>query len=150
MNIPIFIISLVDSPRRKIIAERLNGLGLEFIFFDAVYGKNLSDEDLSKIDYEFYPKNYDARKPLTLGEIGCAMSHIKLYEYLVENNIEQAIVLEDDAILSLYFKEILLDAMSKISPKYEILFLDHGKAKIYPFPKNLVERYRLARYISPS
>lgn len=150
MNIPIFIISLVDSPRRKIIAERLNGLGLEFIFFDAVYGKNLSDEDLSKIDYEFYPKNYDARKPLTLGEIGCAMSHIKLYEYLVENSIERAIVLEDDAILSLYFKEILLDAMSKISPKYEILFLDHGKAKIYPFPKNLVERYRLARYISPS
>ncbi|MDG6473623.1 LPS biosynthesis glycosyltransferase [Glaesserella parasuis] len=146
----IFIISLKNSPRREFISKRLSDLKLNFEFFDAVYGKDLSEEKLKEIDFEFYPKHFSARKQMTLGEVGCAMSHIKLYEYIVENNIDNAIILEDDAIVSLYFKEIISDALNKISPKYEILFLDHGKAKIYPFPKNLVERYRLARYISPS
>lgn len=147
---PIFIISLKNSPRREVIAQRLSALGLQFEFFDAVYGKTLPKEELAKVDYEFYPKNYNAQKTLTLGEIGCAMSHIKLYEHLVKNNIEQAIILEDDAIVSLYFADIFNDALRKISPNFDILFLDHGKAKIYPFPKNLVERYRLAKYIRPS
>ena len=85
-----------------------------------------------------------------LGEIGCAMSHIMLYEHIVKNNIREAIILEDDAIVSLYFEEIVTAALNKISSKKEILFLDHGKAKVYPFMKRLPERYRLAKYRSPS
>ena len=146
----IFIISLINSQRREFISKRLSDLKLDFEFFDAVYGKDLTEDQLEKIDFDFYPHKFAAKKTLTLGEIGCAMSHIKLYEYIVENNINSAIILEDDAIVSLYFKDIVSDALNKISPKYEILFLDHGKAKIYPFPKNLVERYRLARYVRPS
>lgn len=146
----IIVISLINSPRREYIEDRLNGLGLRFQFFDAVYGKSLSDNELSKVDYEYYPKYYSASKPLTLGEIGCAMSHIKVYEYMVENNIEEAIILEDDAVVSLYIKEILSAALEKVSDKKEILFLDHGKAKVYPFMKNLPERYRLAKYRKPS
>lgn len=147
---PIFIISLKNSPRREFISQRLNDLGLSFQFIDAVYGKELSEDDLKLIDFDFYPKKYAARKPLTLGEIGCAMSHIKLYEHIVHNNIEKAIILEDDAIVSLYFKEIVNDALRKLPKRAEILFLDHGKAKIFPFTRNLVERYRLARYLKPS
>lgn len=147
---PIFIISLKNSPRREFINKRLTDLGFSFEFFDATYGKDLSEEQLKEIDFDFYPNKYAARRPLTLGEIGCAMSHIKLYEHLVHNNIEKAIILEDDAIVSLYFKEILVDALNRLPKRAEILFFDHGKAKIFPFTKNLVERYRLARYLKPS
>lgn len=151
MKLPkIFIISLKDSPRRETIARRLNGLSLEFEFFDAVYGKALTDVELGKIDFDFYPQHCNAKKPLTLGEIGCAMSHIQLYEHLVKHDIQQAIILEDDAIMPIEFEKIVLDALSRLSTKYDILFLDHGKAKIYPFPRNLVERYRLAKYRRPS
>ena len=73
-----------------------------------------------------------------------------LYEHIVKNNIREAIILEDDAIVSLYFEEIVTAALNKISSKKEILFLDHGKAKVYPFMKRLPERYRLAKYRSPS
>lgn len=147
---PIFIISLKDSPRRKEISARLSSLGLEFQFFDAVYGKELTQEQLEKVDFEFYPKKYAARKPLTLGEIGCALSHIKMYEYIIENNILEAIILEDDAIVSLYFKQILEDVLKKVPSRREIIFFDHGKAKVFPIMRNLVERYRLARYLKPS
>ncbi|EFL80263.1 glycosyltransferase family 25 protein [Actinobacillus pleuropneumoniae] len=147
---PILIISLKNSSRRAIISQRLTSLGLSFEFFDAFYGKDLTNEELQKIDFEFYPKKFDARKPLTLGEIGCALSHIKVYEYMVENNIEQAIILEDDAIVSLYFESIINEALKKVPSRKEIIFLDHGKAKVWPFMRNLPERYRLARYCIPS
>lgn len=151
MNIPpIFVISLKNSPRRAVISRHLASLGLKFEFFDAVYGKELPESELAKVDYEFYPKIYNAKKPLTLGEVGCAISHINLYEHIVKNNIPEAIIFEDDVFLHLYFPSILSDALSKISNKREILFLYHGKAKIYPFPRNLIERYRLAKYIKPS
>lgn len=146
----IFVISLKNSKRRALIAHHLVGLSLDFEFFDAVYGKDLTKEELADVDFDFYPQRYNARKPLTLGEIGCAMSHIKLYEHIVKNNIKEAIILEDDAILSIDFEKIISDALNKISKSYEILFLFHGKAKIFPFPKNLVGRYRLAKYRRPS
>lgn len=146
----IFVISLKNSPRRDVIRKHLNSLGLHFEFFDAIYGKDLSEEQLSKIDYNFYPKNYGARSPLTLGEIGCAISHIKLYEHIINNNIPEAIIFEDDVFLHLYFKKILMDALNKTPKNKEILFLYHGKGKIFPFPKNLIERYKLAKYIKPS
>jgi lipooligosaccharide galactosyltransferase I len=145
---PIFVISLKNSSRREFIAKRLRGLGLQFEFFDAFYGKELSEEELAQVDYHFY-KAYNPL-PLTLGEIGCATSHIKIYEHMVENNIPSAIILEDDAIVSQFFKEIIEDILSKIHHSYELVFLDHGKVKSYPFKKKLIEGYRLAHYRSPS
>lgn len=147
---PIFIISLKDSTRRKEISARLNSLELDFQFVDAVYGKELTQEQLKQIDFEYYPQKYAAKKPLTLGEIGCALSHIKMYEHIVANNIPEAIILEDDAIVSLYFKQILKDVLRKVPARREIIFFDHGKAKVFPIMRNLVERYRLARYLKPS
>ncbi|MFQ1015442.1 glycosyltransferase family 25 protein [Avibacterium paragallinarum] len=144
-----FVISLKHSSRREFISTRLSDLGLQFEFFDAVYGKNLAQEELDKIDFEFSLK-YGFKKPMTLGEIGCAMSHIKLYEYIAKNKIESAIILEDDAIVSLYFENIVTEALKKVPKSMEILFLDHGKAKIFPFTRRLPERYRLARYLTPS
>ena len=131
---PIFVISLKNSSRREFIAKRLRGLGLQFEFFDAVYGKELSEEELAKVDYHFYK----------------AYSHINIYEHMVENNIPSAIILEDDAIISQFFKEIIEDMLGKIHHSYELIFLDHGKVKSYPFKKKLIEGYRLAHYRSPS
>lgn len=75
---PIFIISLKNSSRREIIAKHLRSLNLDFEFFDAVYGKELSEEELAKIDFDFYPKEHHSPKSLTLGEIGCAISHMNI------------------------------------------------------------------------
>ncbi|MGR6660125.1 glycosyltransferase family 25 protein [Avibacterium paragallinarum] len=144
-----FIISLKNSPRREVISKRLHSLGLEFEFFDAVYGKYLGEAELKEVDFNFYPENYNAKK-LTLGEIGCAKSHISLYEHMIKNNIPQAIIFEDDAIISHNFRELILSALDKLPAKGEILFLFHGKAKVYPFMRSLPERYRLARYRTPS
>ena len=151
MAIPkIIVISLKNSTRRENIAKRLSGLGLDFTFFDATDGKKLPASVLESVDYDFYPKHYLSPKPLTLGEIGCAISHIKVYEHMVENNIKSAIILEDDAIVSQHFKEIVEDTLNKINKNHELIFFDHGKVKSHFFKKRIVEGYRLAHYKAPS
>lgn len=148
---PIFIISLKHSKRREFISERLTSLGLSFQFIDAVYGKDLSEEELSKIDFDFFIQKFKSKKKLTLGEIGCAMSHVNAYEKILANNLtDGAIILEDDAVVSPDFVEIATEALRKLPKKADILFFDHGKAKVSPFYRSLPEHYRLSRYLVPS
>ena len=42
---------------------------------------------------------------------------------MVENNIKSAIILEDDAIVSQHFKEIVEDTLNKINKNHELIFL---------------------------
>lgn len=147
---PIFVISLKNSPRRDIIAQRLNGLKLNFKFIDGINGKTLSQDELNNIDYTFYPQQFAVRKPLTVGEIGFAMSHLYIYNMMQEQNIDKAIILEDDAIVSQEFEHIVLDSLNKVPNTMDILFYEHGKAKTYFCKKNLIEGYRLVHYCTPS
>lgn len=147
---PIFVISLKNSPRRDIIAQRLNGLKLNFKFIDGINGKTLSQDELNNIDYTFYPQQFAVRKPLTVGEIGCTMSHLYIYNMMQEQNIDKAIILEDDAIVSQEFEHIVLDSLNKVPNTMDILFYEHGKAKTYFCKKNLIEGYRLVHYCTPS
>lgn len=147
---PIFVISLKGSPRRGVISQRLNGLKLNFSFIDGINGKTLSEEEKTAVDYEFYPTKFAATRPLTIGEIGCAMSHLLIYKMMLEKNIDKAIILEDDAIVSQEFESIVKDSLKKAPLKTEILFYEHGKAKSHFFKRSLVEGYRMVRYRSPS
>lgn len=148
--LPVFIISLPNSPRRKVIEERFNALNIPFEFFDAVYGKELSEDEISKVDREYSISRFATKKPLTLGEIGCAMSHIKLYEHIVKNNLQEVIIFEDDAIISQDFLKILKAVLEKVPSRREIIFFDHGKGKSWIFKRSLPEGYKLVRYRYPS
>ncbi|WP_345828583.1 glycosyltransferase family 25 protein [Erwinia sp. HDF1-3R] len=89
----IFVINLKKSVfRREAITSRLDELGLEFELLDAVDGRDMSEEErrvhTKELNYAFLP-----------GEIGCALSHQKAYKRMIDNNISEALILEDDALL---------------------------------------------------
>jgi glycosyl transferase family 25 len=91
-----FVINLSsDSPRRAAISAQLESLGMPYSIFNAVNGKQLSKEELARV----YDRERAVREShdLTLGEIGCALSHWGVYRQMVEENIPYALVLEDDA-----------------------------------------------------
>ena len=50
---------------------------------------------------------------LTASELGCALSHLSVYHHIVENNIEQALILEDDCLLKPPVADILPIILSK-------------------------------------
>lgn len=145
--IPVFVISLTRSQeRRAAVVRQMQRLSIEFTFWDAVDGKNLTQEELKSVDFPLAEQT--SGHVLSHGEVGCALSHIRLYEHMVENGIARAIVLEDDIYLHTHIKRLVEKACSL--SRADIIFLHHGKAKSWPFKVHLVEGYRLARYISPS
>lgn len=147
MNMKIFVISLErNKERQNIISNRMNQLGLDFEFFFGVDGSTLSEEELSLVDQEFCKNNFG--HSMNKSEIGCAMSHIRIYEKIVSENISHALILEDDAYLLSCVPEILASVMKK--PSFEMLYLFHGKAKRWPLWHKLPHDYRLVHYRSPS
>ena len=106
---PIFVINLKRSlDRRANISRQLEILGLEYQFIEAVDGSQFTPHEVVEKYGEqvFYTNTYDHQR-MSLGSLGCLLSHIKLYELMIENNIPAACVLEDDAELSPRFAEIL-------------------------------------------
>lgn len=89
----IFAINLQREPnKRKHIIKECEKYSLSIEIIDAVDGRLLSEEYLKENIY-----NYPDCK-LTKGEIGCSLSHLKIYEKIVNENIPVALILEDDAI----------------------------------------------------
>ena len=145
--IPVFIISLTRSADRRAMVERqMSHLGINFEFFDAVDGKSLPSDRLAKVDINLARET--CGHDLSLGEVGCAMSHINIYEVMVERNIPRCVILEDDIYVHMHFKAIVNEVTNKNSS--DIVFLHHGKAKDFPIYSSLPEGYRLEKYLTPS
>lgn len=143
----IYIISLERNKERQIlISNRMNQLGLNFEFFYGVDGSSLTENELNLVDQEFCQENFG--HIMNKSEIGCAMSHIGVYEKMVSEKIPHALILEDDAYLLSCVPDILSSIMDK--PHFDMLYLFHGKAKRWPLWRKLPHDYRLVHYISPS
>jgi glycosyl transferase family 25 len=97
--IPVFVISLPRSiDRREMVAQNLTRLGVSFKVLEAVDGKLLTPEQGAL--YSSSRAKSEFGRWLTPGEIGCALSHIGIYEGMVSEGTGVALILEDDVILS--------------------------------------------------
>lgn len=96
VQIPVFIINLDSSPERFVHAQQqLQALGIEPQRFRGVYGKDLSPDEVAAC-YDKAANLQYFRRSLSPGEIGCYLSHRGVWQLMVEQNIDVAIVLEDD------------------------------------------------------
>lgn len=111
-----FIVNLhQDVERRKLVTDDIKKNKLDFSIMEAVDGRILSDEDIKKYYNEEKAIGLFNRK-LSLGEIGCALSHIRIYEKMASESIPSALILEDDiCILDNKIDEILKN-LEKIYP----------------------------------
>lgn len=95
----IHIINLKEADRRReFMIMQLNKLGLQYEIFDAVKGSSLSEEELSaKVDM-----NEVAKYPhwLTRNMLGASLSHMGVYQNIVNSNEDWHLILEDDVELS--------------------------------------------------
>ena len=87
----IFVISLNNSERRKSIKTQMKKLNLSFEFYDAVNGKELTQDEISSLCDNQALKNNP--RWLNRGAIGCSLSHLFVYQKIIDENIEKAIVM---------------------------------------------------------
>jgi len=110
-QIPVFIINLDSSPERFLHAEQqLQALGIQPQRFRGVYGKDLSPAEVEAC-YDKAANQQYFRRSLSPGEIGCYLSHRGVWQLMVEQQLDVAIVLEDDIDVDARFAE----AMAQIS-----------------------------------
>lgn len=103
----VFVINLEkDIQRRENIRTQLESLNMEFDFQNAVYGKNLNAEEMAASYNDNKAKRHQCRS-LVSAEIGCALSHVRVYENIIKEKIPCACILEDDVILPDNFISVL-------------------------------------------
>ena len=147
-EVPIYVINLERRPDRKEeIKTKLDNLGIKnYEFVNAIDGKQLTEDDLSTHYNNVRAK--DIHREMKKTEVACALSHIECAKNIVANNLDYAIVLEDDAELTYEFKQFLKDF--KLNSNYDFDFLilgafssNHffnGKVKTKKSPYTLIEK----------
>lgn len=114
MDFPIFVINMKSSKERWASTHsRLNELGLDAERWDATVGKALSSSEVSKW-YDNVKNKTSHHRDLTAGEIGCHISHQRLWEKIVADNIPYALILEDDLEIDDTLPDIL-EAIQKLN-----------------------------------
>jgi len=115
--------------------KKINWIGsIERI--SAVDGKKLLINDLTNLlddnainqfmdttDREFAPGSY-----MSKGAAGCALSHRKCWENILNGNDEKVLILEDDIIFDEKFNEKLKNIIST-TPDYDILYIGFHEAR---------------------
>jgi len=107
-----------SKDRREKVTKQMQQLGLDYEFFSAVDGNAMSQEEVDKyIDHE---REYF--RVLKRGEIGCFLSHYFLFEKISKLDVEAAIVLEDDVVISKNFPALIKELEQIIQPEDAFLF----------------------------
>ncbi len=98
-QIDVFVINLKRSAHRRARMEKqLKACNVRYEFIEAVDGNQLSAGEIAEAQargsgiMEKFPR----RNPLLPGEIGCALSHLQVYEKIVAEDRDYALILEDD------------------------------------------------------
>ncbi len=103
----IFVISLPGSTARQAaISAQLERHGLAFSWLEGVNGRTLDEAEIRRV-YSEERAQREGGRLLNRGEIGCALSHLKIYQQMQTDNVDLALVLEDDAALSSDFAQAL-------------------------------------------
>ncbi len=102
-QIPVFVINLKRSKERRARAQEVLGsLGLAYEFIEAVDGNDLSEREVAEIRRNSADPRTRLRggtNSLSRGEIGCALSHLKVFELIVKDNLDYACIMEDDLVI---------------------------------------------------
>lgn len=91
---------------------------IEYERFEAINGKELESNHPDILKYFTIDNN------LSKGAIGCALSHIKIWEDAYKNNYENIMIFEDDAIIFDNFWDNLQNTYNYLPDKWDILYLD--------------------------
>ena len=97
-HIPVFVINMEDSKTRmQRVRKQLEELCISFTRIDAVVGRALTATEIDECYDPELNKNLHHRN-LTVGEIGCYLSHRKVFAMMGEQNIQKAFTKHSQSI----------------------------------------------------
>lgn len=142
-ELPIWVLNLERSKDRwYFMEEQLRRLNLKFEITRAVDGRNITENDLKHYSRKDAMKC--AGRELSPGEIGCALSHARMWERIIAENLNEVLILEDDVIIGEMLIRIL-DCRHKFPADWEFMnFMT--SAKQIPLDVSIYDIYRACRF----
>ncbi|ERT12746.1 glycosyltransferase family 25 protein [Photorhabdus temperata] len=141
----IFIINLESDIERKYsILQQASSLKLDVEIINAINGKQLSKDELMKLSRDFYSNG------MTLGELGCSLSHLSVYQKIIDENIPLALIMEDDVEINKNISSVLiaLDKFNTKNPnKPRVILLNKTSEYIDTFKKGITHQHYLVNVI---
>lgn len=127
-HIKCFVINLQRSiERRQACSQRLQQLGIDYEIFTGTDGLSLSAQDIQLCKLEtssVLPLNKHRqvmiKNPLSYCELGCALSHLRLYQHILQNNLPCACILEDDCLVKPAFKTAL-NSIAQLNLSWDLI-----------------------------
>lgn len=111
----VYLINLERRPdRRRYMELSLVELGMKATYFPAFDGRTLSPAKLKEMGIKPMMDFKDPflERPLTMGEIGCFLSHWNIWNEMIEKNLDTVLVLEDDVRFEYNFKNNFREVMN--------------------------------------
>ncbi len=123
-----FVISMQDCELSKLRIDIFKRISVNFNnieFFPATKGRTDNYKLYVNDEWDKYLFNGEKHEiiRMTDGEIGCAMSHLRIWKKIVSEDIEYALILEDDASRTLPGIQYYIDEYFKSLPKDFDIFL---------------------------
>jgi GR25 family glycosyltransferase involved in LPS biosynthesis len=122
-NTDIFVINLDKDKDRWDYYENLNIPSIKINRFDGIYGKDLDRNELIESGV-LAEKNV-----LKDGQLGCALSHMNLWNYSFKYPNKYLLVLEDDAIIDKDIYKKINDLEDYLPEVWDVIFL--GGCNVY-------------------
>jgi GR25 family glycosyltransferase involved in LPS biosynthesis len=95
-KIKVFVLSLKNSKRTKLIKKRLKDIKINFKILYGINGKKkINYQKLEKLYNKKKTQNYIGRQ-LSYPEIAASYAHISAYKIIIKKKIKSAIIMEDD------------------------------------------------------
>ncbi|MSQ69148.1 MAG: glycosyltransferase family 25 protein [Gammaproteobacteria bacterium] len=140
LELPIFVINLThDEARRAHMQVLLQRLGLRAELVPGVDGRRLSAADRAAYDPARALRVYGVAMMDT--EIACYLSHYRLWERMVREQLEVALILEDDLEISANFPQLIAELLADPSPPWLVVRLESQRNRVLD-PKTLKDRGR--------
>nr|XP_013817347.1 PREDICTED: procollagen galactosyltransferase 1 [Apteryx mantelli mantelli] len=147
----VFMINLKRrTDRRDRMLQTLYEQQIECKIIEAVDGKAMNSSEVEALGIKMLPGYKDPYhgRPLTKGELGCFLSHYKIWKEIVERGLEKSVVFEDDLRFEIFFKRRLMNLMYDLEEEgldWDLIYIGRKRMQVehpeksVPHVRNLVE-----------
>lgn len=125
-------INLYDIP-----VERISAVDGSKLNLDLISNQIITKEGI----YDAKNKKQRVYVPLTPGAIGCALSHKEAWQKIIDENLDNALILEDDIRFDKNFKTKLEQYAHYFPKEYDIIFLGYHPSSFKHLHKNEYNEY---------
>ncbi|XP_073397174.1 LOW QUALITY PROTEIN: inactive glycosyltransferase 25 family member 3 [Dendrobates tinctorius] len=142
----VFLINLLRRPERRERMQRsLYEQEISCRVVDAVDGRALNSSDIKRLGVNLLPGFYDpfSGRTLTKGEVGCFLSHFKIWKEIADRHLEVTLVFEDDVRFESYFKRKMIRLLGDVRSaelEWDLIYI--GRKQVTTAPEKPVENVR--------